>query len=330
MDRPLAGKLDGGTLDTPYRRQEIHHGRITLDARSPAPRRPARLGLLERRRRSERRGRGRPGSDRGRGAAGTGGRHAAGDDTAHRRRRAPRSRPTISPRSPTGRGSRRPRTTSACLIAEAIVKARGERASFFGPGEDNVNVVSDFSYRALGVGDDAETAVAAASPATRALLDGFAAGYNRHVADTPSAELPPECRGQPWVRPDLERGPVRLLPPRRAVRERGPLRLGRDPRGRPARRLAGADRGRTATTGRRTRARPGRTRPIGSRSARSTRPASAPTSSAARPRGGTSSTPASRATPGASAGRCPRAGAARLLANPHFPYTGTRRLYQMH
>ena len=90
---------------------------------------------------------------------------------------------------------------NVCLIAEAVVKARGERASFFGPGEDNVDVISDFGYRALGVATGADEAVATLSAPARALLDGFVSGYNRHVADTDPADLPPACREQPWVRP---------------------------------------------------------------------------------------------------------------------------------
>ncbi len=88
-----------------------------------------------------------------------------------------------------------------CIIADAVLKARGERASFHGPGEDNANVISDFSYRALRVADGADEAVAALSAPARALMDGFVAGYNRYVADTDPAALPPACRDQPWVRP---------------------------------------------------------------------------------------------------------------------------------
>lgn len=89
---------------------------------------------------------------------------------------------------------------NVCLIAESVLKARGERARFFGPGEDGANVVSDFSYRALGVAADAEAAVEALSASARALLGGFVAGYNRYLEDTEPTELPPACRVQPWVR----------------------------------------------------------------------------------------------------------------------------------
>jgi len=87
-----------------------------------------------------------------------------------------------------------------CLIAEAVIKARGERALFFGPGEDDVNVVADFSQRAIAALDDAADAVASMSPQSLALLRGFVAGFNRHVADTAPAALPAACREAPWVR----------------------------------------------------------------------------------------------------------------------------------
>ena len=36
---------------------------------------------------------------------------------------------------------------NVCLLAEAIVKARSERAKYFGPGPDDINVINDFSYK---------------------------------------------------------------------------------------------------------------------------------------------------------------------------------------
>ena len=37
---------------------------------------------------------------------------------------------------------------NVCVLAEAIVKARSERAKYFGPGPDDINVINDFSYKA--------------------------------------------------------------------------------------------------------------------------------------------------------------------------------------
>lgn len=87
-----------------------------------------------------------------------------------------------------------------CLIAETIIKARGERSLFFGEGEGSTNIISDFSYRALAESEDTASTVAALSAQSKALLGGFVAGYNRYLADTPASELPAACRDQPWVR----------------------------------------------------------------------------------------------------------------------------------
>ena len=86
-----------------------------------------------------------------------------------------------------------------CLIAESIIKVTGERARYFGSGENNANIISDFSYRAIAAPSGNAQAVAL-TPRSAALIDGFAAGYNRYVADTSLADLPPACRAQPWVR----------------------------------------------------------------------------------------------------------------------------------
>ncbi|MGQ7847693.1 penicillin acylase family protein [Granulosicoccus sp. 3-233] len=88
---------------------------------------------------------------------------------------------------------------NVCLIAESIVKVRGERSLFFGPGENNANILSDFSYRIITAPPGGAQSVEL-TPASEALIDGFAAGYNQYLRETDSGELPPACRDQPWVR----------------------------------------------------------------------------------------------------------------------------------
>ncbi|GGE75443.1 hypothetical protein GCM10011533_29780 [Streptosporangium jomthongense] len=89
---------------------------------------------------------------------------------------------------------------NVCLLAEAIVKARSERAKFFGPGPDDINVINDFSYKAQRILSGAKAEFPALSAESRALIEGFAAGYNKFVAETDPGDLPSECRDQPWVR----------------------------------------------------------------------------------------------------------------------------------
>lgn len=208
---------------------------------------------------------------------------------------------------------------NVCLIADAVLKARGERARFLGPGEDGANVVSDFSYRALGVADGADEAVEALSASGRALIEGFVAGYNRYVLDTEPAALPPACREQPWVRTI---SPGDLLAHYRVVARlasgdlfaNGAL-LGAVPPGESAEPVvvtgdgaAGSDETLGAVD----------PRAIGTAIVRG-----------ATSRHGVAGTDLASNAWGI--GRTlSEGGRGALLANPHFPYTGTRRLYQVH
>lgn len=88
-----------------------------------------------------------------------------------------------------------------CILAETFVKARGERTKFFGPGENSFNIISDFSYKALGIRSGAAQEYPRLSAQSRALIQGYVAGYNKYLEETLPGELAPECRDQPWVRP---------------------------------------------------------------------------------------------------------------------------------
>ncbi|MBW7472484.1 penicillin acylase family protein [Marinobacter sp. F4218] len=90
---------------------------------------------------------------------------------------------------------------NVCVLAEAIVKARSERAKYFGPGPDDINIINDFSYKAQKILSGAEAEFSSLSDESKALIEGFAEGYNKFVAETDPADLPTECRDQPWVKP---------------------------------------------------------------------------------------------------------------------------------
>lgn len=89
---------------------------------------------------------------------------------------------------------------NVCLLAEAFVKARSERAKYFGPGPDNINIINDFSYKAQKIKSGAEAEFPNLSPESKALVEGFTAGYNKYVSETDPADLPQECRDQLWVK----------------------------------------------------------------------------------------------------------------------------------
>jgi acyl-homoserine-lactone acylase len=102
---------------------------------------------------------------------------------------------------------------NVCMLAEAVVKARSERAKYFGPGPDagfgvGINVVNDFSYKAQQIYAGAELEFPALSAESRALIEGFTEGYNRYVNETDASQFPAECADQDWVKPIT---PVDLL-----------------------------------------------------------------------------------------------------------------------
>jgi len=90
---------------------------------------------------------------------------------------------------------------NVCLLAESFVKARSERAKFFGPGTDNAHVISDFSYKSLRILSGAENEYVQLSAESTALLDGFTAGYNHYVTSTDAVSYPAPCTSAPWVAP---------------------------------------------------------------------------------------------------------------------------------
>jgi acyl-homoserine-lactone acylase len=86
-----------------------------------------------------------------------------------------------------------------CTLADQILKVRGERARFFGPGPNEAHLNSDFAYRALALVERARTGFASQPEDTRELVQGFVDGFNHFLASPAAAELP--CAGQPWLRP---------------------------------------------------------------------------------------------------------------------------------
>jgi acyl-homoserine-lactone acylase len=93
-----------------------------------------------------------------------------------------------------------------CILADQIVKVRSERAKYFGPDKvlgsgDSGNIISDFGHHALEVMTSAQALYPDMSENSRALLEGYAAGYNKYLADTGVENLAPQCAGQAWVKP---------------------------------------------------------------------------------------------------------------------------------
>ncbi|MEM6858541.1 MAG: penicillin acylase family protein [Pseudomonadota bacterium] len=96
-----------------------------------------------------------------------------------------------------------------CMLADEFVTVKGERSMHFGPegkaligGREVDNLTSDLFHRSQ-LDDDrlAVNAVAQMDMPSILLTEGFAAGYNRYLADTGLENLPEACRGKDWVQP---------------------------------------------------------------------------------------------------------------------------------
>ncbi len=91
-----------------------------------------------------------------------------------------------------------------CVLADQIVKYNSQRARFFGPdmqpgSGDAAHLINDFGYLTLGIRELAEQNLPRMSANSRAMFQGYTAGYNKYLAETPVAEQDPQCAGQPWV-----------------------------------------------------------------------------------------------------------------------------------
>lgn len=87
---------------------------------------------------------------------------------------------------------------NGCILADQVIKLRSERAKFFGAGEDNANIDSDFVMLHRQVMSKAEAGLDAQPEDIRGMLDGYVAGYNEYIT-TRGDELP--CGGEAWLRP---------------------------------------------------------------------------------------------------------------------------------
>ena len=88
-----------------------------------------------------------------------------------------------------------------CPLADQILKVRSERARFLGQGPGNTYVGSDLAYLSMGLMERAQKAFPELSEEVQQMLTGYAAGYNKYVAETPKESLPGECANADWVRP---------------------------------------------------------------------------------------------------------------------------------
>lgn len=90
-----------------------------------------------------------------------------------------------------------------CLLANEIVTVNGERSRYFGPEqmtvEERENLVSDLFFTWLNTPEAVAGFWQAQTPEIQQLMEGYAAGYNRSLAERHARGLPAQCQGS-WVR----------------------------------------------------------------------------------------------------------------------------------
>lgn len=87
-----------------------------------------------------------------------------------------------------------------CTLSEQLMKLKGEKSLYLGAGEGNQNVINDLGYKALGLPQQADELFALTTPKAQDIMQGYAAGFNRSLAERSSpAEYPSPCRDADWV-----------------------------------------------------------------------------------------------------------------------------------
>ena len=94
-----------------------------------------------------------------------------------------------------------------CMIAEEFATVAGERSRWFGPKEtatlgfDKIdNLSSDLFFRSIIDVPTLRRGMASGSAPVRALVTGYVAGYNKWLREIGPAGVPVACRGKGWVR----------------------------------------------------------------------------------------------------------------------------------
>jgi acyl-homoserine-lactone acylase len=89
----------------------------------------------------------------------------------------------------------------ACTVADLVVMVRGERALYFGAGENDAHLLNDIGIKALGIHERAAADLERQPEEIRRWYEGYVAGYNKFLAETGKDNVPGWCRGADWVFP---------------------------------------------------------------------------------------------------------------------------------
>jgi acyl-homoserine-lactone acylase len=94
-----------------------------------------------------------------------------------------------------------------CMLAEEFMTVAGERSLHFGPREKSTigfepveNIASDVFFRGTIEVAQLRRGIGRAASPTNQMRAGYVAGYNRLLRDLGPANVPVACRGKAWVR----------------------------------------------------------------------------------------------------------------------------------
>ncbi|MCB1256083.1 MAG: penicillin acylase family protein [Microthrixaceae bacterium] len=89
----------------------------------------------------------------------------------------------------------------ACDLADQVIKVNSERAMYLGPGEDNANLDSDFAWLTVGIRKISEADWRTTTRETRELFRAYVAGWNKQIKETGVENINDWCAGEEWVKP---------------------------------------------------------------------------------------------------------------------------------
>lgn len=86
-----------------------------------------------------------------------------------------------------------------CSLADQMLKVQSRRAAALGAGSNNANVDSDFAWLAIGIDRIARADYATVPADITEQFEAFAAGWNAHLEDVGTDGMPGWCKGEDWV-----------------------------------------------------------------------------------------------------------------------------------
>lgn len=89
----------------------------------------------------------------------------------------------------------------ACTLADQVMRVTSTRAEHLGPGVGNANVESDLAWKALGLAGRAAQEWPEQPEDVRELVTAFADGWNAQLADVGPTGVVGWCAGADWLRP---------------------------------------------------------------------------------------------------------------------------------